>query len=148
MIFKYFSCSYAGENDFVCMSSALKKLRPDLIVRYIFEQTDYHVFMTSSNCNSKRPDIVAALNCGFVFYKQWDASLPDMVSPWAHIAQIFLNPYSSKLGGRWKDCNYSTLLWANLGQPQEQGWTRKKTIKHLGHKVGAMFWRFKNLVPY
>ena len=69
------------------MSSALTKLRPDLIVRYIFEQTDYHVFMTSSNCNSKRPDIVAALNCGFVFYKEWDASLPDMVSPWAHIAQ-------------------------------------------------------------
>jgi hypothetical protein len=23
---------------------------------------------------------VAALNCGFVFYNQWDASLPDMVT--------------------------------------------------------------------
>jgi hypothetical protein len=61
------------------MSSAMTELRPETTVRYLFVETDYHLFMTSHNGNAGRPDIVAALNCGFVFYNEWNASLADMV---------------------------------------------------------------------
>jgi hypothetical protein len=62
------------------MSSTLTEHRPEATIRYLFVDTDYHDFMTSFDCNVKRPDIVAALNCGFVFYKEWDSSLSDMVT--------------------------------------------------------------------
>ena len=61
------------------MSSALAGIRPETSIRYLFVETDYKAFMNTFECNVKRPDIVAALNCGFVFYSQWDPSLPDMV---------------------------------------------------------------------
>jgi hypothetical protein len=62
------------------MSESLQLQRPDVTLRYVFADADYHVFMATHACNAKKPDIVAALNCGFVFYNQWDASLPDMVT--------------------------------------------------------------------
>ena len=86
------SCSYSGETDFVAVTSAFEEFRPDTTVRYVFVQKDYKSFMDSFECNAKKPDIVAALNCGFVFYKEWDESLPSMVN------QPLLGHYQPNMG--------------------------------------------------
>lgn len=58
------------------MSEHLKKVRPDLRIRYSFVHNTYDGYMAV--CDHK-PDVVAALNCGFIFYSSWDPSIPAMI---------------------------------------------------------------------
>ena len=47
------------------------------VIKFILVKADYKKY-----ANSKKflePDLVAALNCGFIFYKSWDSSLDSMV---------------------------------------------------------------------
>ena len=54
-------------SDFCHQSAPLSSSRPDLSVRYTFVRANYHDAVRSRKV--PRPDCVAALNCGFVFYK-------------------------------------------------------------------------------
>ena len=66
--------------------------------RYVFVNAAYHDFVEKRKKKSsfpaelRKPDLVLALNCGFVFYKEWDASLPSMVT-FADVPLIFTEYY-------------------------------------------------------
>ena len=74
-------------SDFNCVSSHLRDSRPDIDdIRYVFIQNTYDGYvenstnkMLKSNCSFIRPDIVAVLNCGFIFYSSWDKSIPYLL---------------------------------------------------------------------
>ena len=56
-------------------ASACFNFRPNLKIRYSFFKASYHQIFPSL----PRADAVTALNCGFIFYKSWDESLPLML---------------------------------------------------------------------
>ena len=40
----------------------------------------YHTFIDGDiGKKGPKPDLVLALNCGFIFYKEWDASMPSLI---------------------------------------------------------------------
>jgi len=63
---------------FTYKSAAAQKDKPDLEVKYTFEPPmlyqDY-----SQSPKYTRPDIIAALDCGFKFYPSWDPCIPTLV---------------------------------------------------------------------
>ena len=71
-----FSRSPYKSNDFYCVTEGLKAKRPALKIRYSLVHNTYDGFMVV--CRQK-PDVVAALNCGFIFYPSWDSSIPAMI---------------------------------------------------------------------
>ena len=86
--------------DFCTSSEHLRRSRPNLksFPRYVFVNAAYHDFVEKRKKKSsfpaelRKPDLVLALNCGFVFYKEWDASLPSMVT-FADVPLIFTEYY-------------------------------------------------------
>ena len=40
----------------------------------------------------RKPDLVLALNCGFIFYKEWDRSLPSLIK-YPNVPLIFTEYY-------------------------------------------------------
>ena len=64
--------------DFTYVTPALSEQRPDLSIRYSFVKQTYHSYVNKRKQFIK-PDAVAALNCGFIFYQSWDASIPAML---------------------------------------------------------------------
>jgi len=55
-----------------------QKDRPELEVKYTFEPPKlYEDYVTSSSYT--KPNIVAALDCGFKFYPSWDKSIPNLL---------------------------------------------------------------------
>ena len=98
-------------SDFRTSTENLRKSRPELksSPRYVFVNAAYHDFVDTNPKSSelRKPDLVLALNCGFVFYKEWDASLPSMVT-FADVPLIFTEYYHEdckldlqKLGWFW-----------------------------------------------
>ena len=72
--------------DFYCVSNYLRGVRPDLeYIRYIFISSTYEDYAeeTVENNNPSwkfiKPDVVAVLNCGFIFYDSWDKSIPYLL---------------------------------------------------------------------
>ena len=65
---------------FTYKSFAAQKEKPELEVKYTFEPPllyqDYHKTSTYN-----KPDIIAALDCGFKFYPSWDPAIPSLVDP-------------------------------------------------------------------
>ena len=59
-------------------TAAAQKEKPELEVHYTFEPPmlyqDYH-----KSANYSKPDIIAALDCGFKFYPSWDPCIPSLV---------------------------------------------------------------------
>ena len=89
--------------DFRCISSHLKWARADTkglqIPRYVFISTAYHDFVETHEDNSiRKPNLVLALNCGFIFYKEWDATLPSLTK-YPNIPLVFTEYYH-------EDCKY------------------------------------------
>ena len=90
--------------DFCTASEHLRRTRGTNFLksfpRYVFVNAAYHDFVDSNprkkssrqNQELRKPDLVLALNCGFVFYKEWDASLPSMVT-FANVPLIFTEYY-------------------------------------------------------
>ena len=91
--------------DFCTASEHLRRTRGTNFLksfpRYVFVNAAYHDFVdsnprkkksSSQNQELRKPDLVLALNCGFVFYKEWDASLPSMVT-FANVPLIFTEYY-------------------------------------------------------
>ena len=48
-----------------------------LIFRYTFVHNTYDGYMLGAGAS--KPDLVAAFNCGFIFYQSWDSSIPPMI---------------------------------------------------------------------
>ena len=68
-------------------------------MRYVFVQDTYDGFAESiSNIKLKgngkfiKPDIVAVLNCGFIFYSSWDKSIPYLLK-YPEVPLIFTEYY-------------------------------------------------------
>ena len=63
---------------FTFKSAAAQKDKPELEVKYTFEPPmlyqDY-----SKSPKYHKPDIIAALDCGFKFYPSWDPCIPSLV---------------------------------------------------------------------
>ena len=73
----------------------MAKARPELDVRYSFHKATYHAFAADKavkKAGLAKPDVVTALNCGFIFYKTWDASVPAMLK-WAGVPLVFTEYY-------------------------------------------------------
>ncbi|XP_059086814.1 uncharacterized protein LOC131883372 [Tigriopus californicus] len=69
-------------SDFCYTTGHLRTLRPDLTIRYCFFKATYHDFVNSKAAKKAKvawPDAISALNCGFIFYQSWDASIPSML---------------------------------------------------------------------
>lgn len=69
-------------SDFYYISDHLKRLRPELSIRYCFFKSSYHDFVNSKAAKKAKviwPDAISALNCGFIFYQSWNASIPSML---------------------------------------------------------------------
>ena len=74
-------------SDFNCVSKYLRYARPDLEdIRYVFVQDTYHGYIEGNGRSKKgskrqiiKPDVVSALNCGFIFYSSWDDSIPSLL---------------------------------------------------------------------
>jgi len=84
-------------SDFECASEHLKWARSDRVrPRYVFINRPYHEFVENKNAKQytdfRRPDLVLALNCGFIFYQQWDRSLPSLIK-YANVPLIFTEYY-------------------------------------------------------
>ena len=63
---------------FTYKSFAAQKDKPELEVKYAFEPPMlYQDYNKSPNYN--KPDIIAALDCGFKFYPSWDPCIPSLV---------------------------------------------------------------------
>ena len=65
-------------SSFSYSSPYLAAARPDLTVDYSFVSASYHDY-AGDRTKFVKPDCVAALNCGFIFYKSWDKSIPEML---------------------------------------------------------------------
>lgn len=50
-----------------------------LVIKFLLVKADYRSYSKSKQF--KEPDLVAALNCGFIFYTSWDSSLDAMLRP-------------------------------------------------------------------
>ena len=53
------------------------KSGPKCVVKFILVKDDYRGYSKSKSF--LEPDLVSALNCGFIFYKSWDSSLDPML---------------------------------------------------------------------
>jgi len=63
---------------FTFKSNEAQKEKPGLVVKYTFEPpTLYQNYNQSPNYT--KPDIIAALDCGFKFYRSWDPCIPQLV---------------------------------------------------------------------
>ena len=51
----------------------------DTVIKFVMVKADYRSYAKSKQF--KEPDLVAALNCGFIFYNSWDSSLDPMLRP-------------------------------------------------------------------
>ena len=86
--------------DFECSSNYLKGSKPGATNRFVFASQTYDHFMSKDS--GLRPSLVLALNCGFIFYQEWDR--------WAFINHVeqnstkyWYNPSSSKTTwSKWK----------------------------------------------
>jgi len=64
---------------FTFKSNEAQKEKPELQVKYTFEPpTLYQDYNKSPNYT--KPDIIAALDCGFKFYPSWDPCIPQLVN--------------------------------------------------------------------
>ena len=86
-------------SDFNCVSDYLRASRPDLEdIRYVFVQSSYDAYAERTSNNKFmttgfiRPDIVAILNCGFIFYSSWDKSIPYLLK-YPEVPLIFTEYY-------------------------------------------------------
>ena len=87
-------------SDFKCVTNELRKLRPDIDdIRYVLVQDTYDGYVANNsnetpkaNSNFVRPDIVAVLNCGFIFYSSWDKSIPYLLK-YPEVPLIFTEYY-------------------------------------------------------
>ena len=67
-------------------------------IRYVFVQDTYEGYVEKSSskkpesCTFIRPDIVAVLNCGFIFYSSWDKSIPYLLK-YPEVPLIFTEYY-------------------------------------------------------
>ena len=59
-------------------SNEAQKDKPDLQVKYTFEPPTLYQNYNQSPSYTK-PDIIAALDCGFKFYPSWDPCIPQLV---------------------------------------------------------------------
>ena len=82
ILYFYLSSSYSSTNIH-CISEYLKRSRPDLKdIRYTFVQNTYDNFVESNGQGKNEcedlisPDLIAILNCGFIFYDSWNQSIP------------------------------------------------------------------------
>ena len=53
------------------------KSGPKCVVKFILVKDNYRGYSKSKTF--LEPDLVSALNCGFIFYQSWDASLDPML---------------------------------------------------------------------
>ena len=73
---------WARENDQFCEAP-----------RYVFISQAYdHFIKNHEDFLIRKPDLVLALNCGFIFYKEWDASMPSLTK-YADVPLIFTEYY-------------------------------------------------------
>jgi len=76
---KYFQVATGSfPPTFTYKSCEAQKERPDLEVRYTFQPPMLYQNYVNSPSFVK-PDVVAALDCGFKFYPSWDASIPSLL---------------------------------------------------------------------
>jgi hypothetical protein len=63
--------------------------------RYIFVRRVYHDFVedTKYQMEIRRPDLVLALNCGFIFYNGWDAASLSSMIKYADVPLVFTEYY-------------------------------------------------------
>ena len=68
------------------MSAYLRKARPDLEdIRYVFVQNTYDGYIEQADNSTyidkevKKPDVVAVLNSGFIFYDSWNKTIPYLL---------------------------------------------------------------------
>ena len=92
----------------------MKALKPDMEdIRYLFVQDTYDGYSKSTNtkkpynCGFIRPDIVAVLNCGFIFYSSWDISIPHLLE-YPEVPLIFTEYYE-------EDCKLNLQKIDSLG---------------------------------
>ena len=106
-------------SDFHCVSDYVRSTRPNLDdIRYLFVQDSYDGYVENSsnkkseNCSFIRPDIVAVLNCGFIFYSSWDKSIPYLLK-YPEVPLIFTEYYEedSKLNLQKVDSLGNTFLY-------------------------------------
>ena len=82
-------------------------------IRYSFVQDTYDGYSESTNtkksynCGFIRPDIVAVLNCGFIFYSSWDKSIPNLLK-YPEVPLIFTEYYE-------EDCKLNLQKIDSLG---------------------------------
>ena len=82
-------------------------------IRYLFVQDTYDGYSESNNtkksynCGFIRPDIVAVLNCGFIFYSSWDKSIPNLLK-YPEVPLIFTEYYE-------EDCKLNLQKIDSLG---------------------------------
>ena len=103
-------------SDFNCVTNHLRDSRPDIDdIRYVFIQDTYDGYvgnntnkMPKVNCSFIRPDIVAVLNCGFIFYSSWDKSIPYLLK-YPEVPLIFTEYYE-------EDSRYNLQKVDSLGK--------------------------------
>ena len=67
-------------------------------IRYVFVQDTYDGYIenavnqNSSDMSCIRPDVVATLNCGFIFYSSWDKSIPSLLK-YPEVPLVFTEYY-------------------------------------------------------
>ena len=55
------------------------KTDSETAIKFVMVKADYRSYAKSKQF--REPDLVAALNCGFIFYTSWDSSLDPMLRP-------------------------------------------------------------------
>ena len=103
-------------SDFKCVTNELRELRPDIDdIRYVLIQDTYDGYVENNsnktpkaNSNFIRPDIVAVLNCGFIFYSSWDKSIPYLLK-YPEVPLIFTEYYE-------EDSKYNLQKVDSLGK--------------------------------
>ena len=81
----------------MCSTKHLKASKESgVALRYLFVPEVYHDFVDGKLNGYEpqilRPDLVLALNCGFIFYKGWEPSLPAMTK-YPDVPLIFTEYY-------------------------------------------------------
>ena len=97
-IYYHFRSAYPS-SDFHCISDYLRFARPEFDdIRYIFVPDTYDGYVerglnnTSMSRSFIQPDVVAVLNCGFIFYDSWDKSIPYLLK-YPEIPLVFTEYY-------------------------------------------------------